>query len=117
MHPFDDDYLSKMLPGFEKKPRSKTVAPPEEPPAAAAKKTAEEPISSNLFDSLAAYISTYLSCDQHQLTVLTLWAAYTRFFKAFRTAVYLNVRSPEPQSGKSTCLMLLNELAGKPSFL
>ena len=131
MHPFDDDYLSKMLPGFEKKPRSETAAPPQktEPPAATVHETpvatvheaaeiasSPQPTSSELFDSLAAYIRTYLLCDQHQLTVLTLWAAYTRCFKAFRTAVYLNLRSPEPQSGKSLCLMLLNEFAHKPSF-
>lgn len=125
MHPFDDDYLSKMLPGYEKKPRSQTAVPPQktEPPAAttssepAEKAAPPQPTSPELFDSLAAYISRYLACDQHQLTVLTLWAAYTRCFKVFRSAVYLNVRSPEPQSGKSLCLMLLNELAGKPSFI
>lgn len=120
MHPFDDDYLSKMLPGYEKKPRPAPTTPPRQEPTiseAAEKAPPQEPSAPELFDSIAAYISKYLACDQHQLTVLTLWVGYTRFFKAFFTAVYLNICSPQPQSGKSTCLMLLNALVGKPSFI
>lgn len=75
-----------------------------------------QPAASRILDSVAAFISKYLLCDPHQLTILTLWAAYTWSFKSFRAAVYLNVRSPESQSGKSTCLMLLKELASNPSF-
>lgn len=126
MHPYDDDYLSKMMPEFEKKPRQEALAPA---PKAASRPADEhvlvlaeeilppEPPASRIFDAIAAHISRYLACDPHQLTVLTLWAAHTWCFRSSRAAAYLNVRSPEPQSGKSLCLMVLRDLVSNPSFV
>jgi hypothetical protein len=68
-------------------------------------------------DSIASLIREYLVCDEHQLTTLTLWVAYTWCAGIFRTASYLDVRSPEPQSGKSTCLTLLASLCCKPTLI
>src|SRR5579864_7420816 len=130
MDPYTEDYLTKMLPGFEKKPRPQT--PPSPPKAAgnqaspANQEQALVPIvdalpperpAHKLFDSIAAYISRHLACDPHQLTVLTLWVGHTWSFRGSPTAVYLNVCSPEAESGKSTCLMLLRELSSNPSFV
>lgn len=124
MHPYDDDYLSKMMPEFEKKTRQEAPAPapkaasrPEEHALVLAEEALlPEPPASQLFDAIAAHIGRYLACDPHQLTVLTLWAAHTWCFRSSRTAAYLNVRSPEPQSGKSLCLMVLRDLVSNPSF-
>lgn len=68
-------------------------------------------------DSIASFIREYLVCDDHQLTTLTLWVAYTWCANMFRTASYLDVRSPEPQSGKSVCLNLLDSLCCEPTFI
>jgi hypothetical protein len=85
-----------------------------------ASKTADKAPSARaaheIFDAIANHISRYLACDPHQLTVLTLWAAHTWCYESFPTAVYLNICSPEPQSGKTVCLNLLRQLARNPSF-
>ncbi|HEY6249847.1 MAG TPA: DUF3631 domain-containing protein [Candidatus Angelobacter sp.] len=119
MHPFDDNYLSKMSPDFEKKPKPEPAPPPPQSTAlvrSALQSPAPKHPAPELFDSVAAYISQYLACDQNQLTVLTLWSAYTWSYKHFPAAVYLNVRSPGPQSGKTLCLSLLCHLSANTSF-
>jgi hypothetical protein len=68
----------------------------------------------SIADVVAGFLSRYLACEPHQLTVLTLWIIYTRCFERFPTAAYLNIRSPEPQSGKSLCLQLLKLLCDSP---
>jgi Protein of unknown function (DUF3631) len=70
-----------------------------------------------VLDSIASFIREYLVCDDHQATVLTLWSTYTWCFSSFITAPYLDIRSPEPQSGKSVCLMLLESLCGSPMLV
>ncbi|HEY6249119.1 MAG TPA: DUF3631 domain-containing protein [Candidatus Angelobacter sp.] len=119
MHPFDDNYLSKMSPDFENKPRPEPTPPP--PPSTALVRSAPaekaEGPAPRLFDAIAAWISQHLVCDPHQLTVLTLWVAHTWSFQHSPTAVYLNICSPQPQSGKSLCLNLLRQLARNPSFV
>lgn len=65
-----------------------------------------------LLDDVAVFIRKYLACDDHQLTILTLWSACARQCYGFRTAPYLDIRSPEPHCGKSICLFLLNSLGG-----
>ena len=66
------------------------------------------PPGAELLDAVAAFFREYLVCDDHQLTILTLWSASTHCPGAFSTAAYLDIRSPEPYSGKSVCLSLLN---------
>ncbi len=64
--------------------------------------------------TLVEFLRQYLVCDEHQFTVLALWIVHTWCFELFSTAAYLNVRSPEPQSGKTLCLDLLDLLCRSP---
>ena len=64
--------------------------------------------------ALVEFLRQYLVCDEHQFTVLALWIVHTWCFEVFSTAAYLNVRSPEPQSGKTLCLDLLELLCRSP---
>lgn len=75
------------------------------------------PPGAELLDAVAAFFREYLVCDEHQLTLLTLWAACTRFQQVFSTAPYLDIRSVEPCSGKTTCLNLLDVLCYNKAFL
>src|SRR5690348_920848 len=68
------------------------------------------PAGIEILDSVAAYFRKYLVCDDHQLTILTLWTASTYCPGAFSTAAYLDIRSSEPYSGKSVCFNLLNAI-------
>lgn len=65
-----------------------------------------------VLDDVALFIRKYLVCDDHQLTILTLWSTCARQCYGFRTAPYLDVRSPEPHCGKTICLFLLHSLSG-----
>ncbi|HET9284669.1 MAG TPA: DUF3631 domain-containing protein, partial [Candidatus Angelobacter sp.] len=75
------------------------------------------PPGADLLDAVAAYIRQHLICDDHQLTLLTLWTACTRFEHVFTTAPYLDIRSVEPCSGKTTCLNVLDVLCYNKGFL
>ncbi|HEY6967757.1 MAG TPA: DUF3631 domain-containing protein [Candidatus Angelobacter sp.] len=67
-----------------------------------------------LLDSIVAYLRKYLVCDDHQYTVLALWIFHTWIFRNFRSVAYLDIRSPESQSGKTLCLQLLEALCNDP---
>jgi uncharacterized protein DUF3631 len=67
-----------------------------------------------MLDRVATFISQYLSCTEQQSTVLALWALHTYCYSAFSTAPYLNIRSPEHESGKTTCLQVLSTLCHEP---
>ncbi len=70
------------------------------------------PVSgSEVLNYIASFIRRYLVCDDHQLTILTLWSACTQCHHHFFTAPYLHLRSPQPCSGKSLCLSLLCDLS------
>ena len=69
-----------------------------------------------LLDEIANFLRRYLVCDDHQLTILALWVVHTWCFRVFHTIPYLDIRSPEPQSGKTLCLKLLHLLCAKPVF-
>ena len=69
------------------------------------------------FDALESFIRAFLLCDDHQLTLLTLWIACTWCVSRFHTISYLDVRSPEPQCGKSLCLKLLELLCCEPALV
>ena len=68
------------------------------------------------FEAIQSFIRAFLVCDDHQLTLLTLWIAYTWCSSRFYTVPYLEVRSPEPQCGKSLCLKLLELLSCGPAL-
>jgi putative DNA primase/helicase len=63
---------------------------------------------SKLLDDIASLFRQYLACSDDQLTVLALWSLYTWCFEHFSVAPYLDIRSPEPQCGKTVCLHLLD---------
>src|SRR5215471_11673122 len=115
------EYLSKLLPGFLKKqepetpatstpsqkPLAKSAAPPAPPPVAAPK-LAPAP---EMLDAVVALLRQHLVCTDHQINVLALWIVHTWCFDAFPSTPYLDIRSPEPQCGKTLCLQLLNALS------
>ena len=70
-----------------------------------------------MLDSVASYIREYLVCNDHQLTLVTLWGLYTWCYQHFRSVAYLDVRSPAPQSGKTLCLNLLHSLSQSPEWI
>jgi hypothetical protein len=63
-----------------------------------------------VLNDIASLIRRYLVCDDHQLTILSLWAACTQCHYRFGRAPYLDIRSAEPHSGKTLCLYLLCDL-------
>src|SRR5215472_2685134 len=75
---------------------------------------AENPSPDAMLDSIAALIREFLVCDDHQLTVLTLWVVHTWLYDIFPTTPYLHIHSPEPECGKTTCLQLLKILSCQP---
>lgn len=63
-----------------------------------------------VLNDIASFIRRYLVCDDHQFTILSLWAACTQCHHHFGRAPYLDIRSAEPHSGKTLCLNLLCDL-------
>jgi hypothetical protein len=119
-----DDYLSKMLPGFEKQPNIEPLETPAEieendlAPQPVAPSAEEEQASGapKMLNEVVSFLRRYLVCDDYQLTLLALWRLHTWCYNCFPATPYLDVRSPEPQSGKSLCLKLLLELSASPAF-
>jgi len=71
----------------------------------------ENTLPDAMLDSVAALIREFPVCDDHQLSVLTLWVLHTWFYQASPTTSYLHIHSPEPECGKTTCLQLLKILS------
>ena len=69
-----------------------------------------------VLDDVASFIRKYLVCDDHQLTILTLWSAHTWCFQLFPATPYLDLRSPQQHSGKTRCLRLLDRLCHASAF-
>ncbi|HEY6351137.1 MAG TPA: DUF3631 domain-containing protein [Candidatus Angelobacter sp.] len=116
------EYLSKLLPKFNKQtnaPKRKLdAAPPRaaeaEMPLPAVKQPAAALNPVELLDSIAKFLRQYLVCDEHQFTILALWIAHTWCFRNFSTAAYLHIRSADSQSAKTLCLKLLAALSDSP---
>jgi hypothetical protein len=89
------------------------VSPDPGPPMPEPLSSAPESIDQT-FDAIAKFIRKHLVCSDHQLTVLTLWVVHTYCFDLFAATPYLNIVSPENQSGKTICLQLLSLLSCKP---
>ena len=88
-------------------------APPAATPDTGPQPPEQPPIGQTL-DAMAQFIRKHLVCSGHQLTVLVLWIVHTYCYDYFPATPYLNIFSPEKQSGKSLCLQLLNILCCKP---
>ncbi|HEY6248328.1 MAG TPA: DUF3631 domain-containing protein [Candidatus Angelobacter sp.] len=116
------EYLSRLLPGFNKKPipaKGKRDGVPArlaqvEIPLPAVNQPAAPPNPVELFDSIAKFLRQFLVCDEHQFTILTLWVAHTWSFRNFPAAAYLHIRSADSQSAKTLCLKLLATLSDSP---
>jgi hypothetical protein len=63
-----------------------------------------------VLNDIASLIRRYLVCDDHQLTIFSLWTACTQCHHHFGRAPYLDIRSAEPHSGKTLCLNILCDL-------
>ena len=98
--------------------KSQEQAPPQRitggPPNHVEQFHSDHPDARELLDSIVAYLRKYLVCDDHQYTVLALWIVHTWTFRNFRSVAYLDIRSPEPQSGKTLCLQVLEPLCNDP---
>lgn len=68
-------------------------------------------------DAVASFLREYLLCNEHQLTALTLWVAHTWCLSGLLDVAYLAISSPQPQSGKSVCLRLLDMLCCESSLV
>lgn len=77
----------------------------------------QEPDSVAMLDSIASFLRRFLVCDEHQIAILTLWIAHTYCQSQFLTTAYLDIRSPESQSGKSLCLAILHNLCHRPALV
>src|SRR5437660_9601963 len=65
-------------------------------------------------NQIDAFIKKHLVCSIPQRTVLALWVAHTYCYQQFPVTPYLEISSPEEQSGKTVCLGLLEALCYKP---
>ncbi|HEV3039786.1 MAG TPA: DUF3631 domain-containing protein [Candidatus Angelobacter sp.] len=64
-------------------------------------------------DHIDAFIQKYLVCSTHHRTILALWVVHTYCYQYFPMTPYLEISSPEAQSGKTICLGLLQVLSDK----
>ena len=65
-------------------------------------------------NQIDAFIKKHLVCSMHHRTVLALWVVHTYCYQHFPVTPYLEISSPEGQSGKTVCLGLLEVLCHKP---
>src|SRR5947209_4860481 len=63
--------------------------------------------------ALAKVLRKFLVCSDYHIVVLALWIIHTYCYEIFPSTPYLNIYSPEKQSGKTICMGLLNVLASK----
>src|SRR5215472_4514492 len=131
--------LSKFLPAFTKRfnpqpktngdrRRSRGAPPPSAVISSAVIKEGPAPPPTNappqplppppnpveMLDSIAKFLRQHLICDEHQLTILTLWIVHAWSFRNFPTAAYLHIRGADSQSAKTLCLKLLAALCDSP---
>jgi len=129
--------LSKLLPAFTKRfnpqpekangDRRRSRVAPQPPTVTNAATTVPsalpEPITPpnpsppnplEMLDSIAKFLRQHLICDEHQLTILTLWIVHTWCFRNFPTAAYLHIRGVDSQSAKTLGLKLLAALCDSP---
>ena len=78
------------------------------------KQTKPVPCIDQALNQIDAFLRKHLVCSRHHRTILALWVVHTYCYDHFPATPYLEISSPEPQSGKSLCLCLLKELCHKP---
>ena len=67
-----------------------------------------------LLDAVAVFVRQYVVCSPPQLIAIVLWVAHTHALDAFDVTPYLNIKSAEPESGKTRLLDLLRCVVHKP---
>src|SRR5205807_1354317 len=114
---YDPNYIAPEAVAEQPEP-SPAPEPGPTPTVAAAKTTPvpeapkPDPVPfTQTFDALRNVIAEFLVCSEHQRTILALWIVHTYCFEAFPYTPYLNIYSPEKQSGKTVCLQVLRYLA------
>src|SRR5438094_10578600 len=60
-----------------------------------------------LLEAVALFVRQYVVCSPAQLVAIVLWVAHTHALDAFDVTPYLNIKSAEPESGKTRLLDLL----------
>ena len=108
-----------LKPEFQPQPEP-PEPPPEPPPPPAPVVSAENSPDSEpdpepaplveVVDAIYGLLPHYMACSDHQRAILTLWIVHTYCFEVFPATPYLNIYSPETQSGKTLCLQLLRML-------
>lgn len=69
----------------------------------------------DVLDDLSAFVARYIRFStDHQLVGVVLWAAHTHLAHRLRTTPYLHLTSPEPESGKSQLLDVLEMVVFNP---
>jgi hypothetical protein len=72
---------------------------------------------SALLMEVRSFIKRFCSFpDEHALTAVTLWAAHAHMVRHFHTTPRLALISPEPGSGKTRVLEILDLLVSKSMF-
>jgi len=66
-----------------------------------------------LLDSLARFLHRFVHMPAHLADIIALWIVHTHVFDVFDITPYLNIRSPEKRSGKTTLLKLLKLLCAR----
>ena len=64
-------------------------------------------------EDIESFISEFLICSDDHRALLALWILHTYCYDRFRVSPYLEIRSAESESGKSTCLKVLKLLCQK----
>ena len=109
-----------LKPEFDPPPEAPESPPvprpaPPAPPAVTESAPQPQPVAlPETFDALYNLLGKYLVCTDHQRTILALWIVHTYCFEVFPATPYLNIYSPEKQSGKTVCLQLLRMLSHNP---
>lgn len=85
------------------------------PPEPAGRDEPDSAKGADVLDAVAEFIDRFVAFpSQHHLVVVTLWAAMTHALEAFHTTPRLALLSPEPESGKTTVLEVLDQLTADP---
>lgn len=76
----------------------------------------EEPVDgASLLEEIAALVRRYIALpNEHHVTAVALWIAYTWCFNAFEVAPRLAICSPTKRCGKTTLLAVLQALVRRP---
>lgn len=70
-------------------------------------------VLASLLDRLARHVRRYVVLTEHQTTAVALWTVHTHTFEAAEVTPYLNIHSPEKESGKTLLLEVQRPLVAE----